>query len=67
MWDTGVQATSGVREKMNEYTLGKGVLYIGGKLVEGVVYIGGKIYEKSVDIINSEMTRNIFNKAAPQY
>jgi hypothetical protein len=63
VWDTGVQATSGVREKMNEYTLGKGVLYIGGKLVEGVVYIGGKIYEKSVDIINSEMTRNIFNKA----
>ena len=63
VWDTGVHATSGVREKMNEYTLGKGVLYIGGKLVEGVVYIGGKIYEKSVDIINSEMTRNIFNKA----
>ena len=63
VWDTGVQATSGVREKMNEYTLGKGVLYIGGKLVEGAVYIGGKIYEKSVDIINSEMTRNIFNKA----
>ena len=52
-----------VKEKMNEYTLGKGILYIGGKVVEGVVYIGGKIIEKGADIINSEMTRSIVNKA----
>ena len=63
MWDTGVQATSEVKEKMNEYLIGKGILYIGGKFVEGVVYIGGKIIEKGADIINSEMTRSIVHKA----
>ena len=47
VWDTGVQATTNVKEKMNEYTIGKGILYIGGKLVEGVVYIGGKIVHKA--------------------
>ena len=63
VWDTGVQATSGVREKMNEYTIGKGILYIGGKVIEGVAYIGGKIIEKGADIINSEMTKSIVHKA----
>ena len=63
VWDTGVQATSGVKEKMNEYTIGKGILYIGGKVVQGVAYIGGKIIEKGADIINSEVTKNIVNKA----
>ena len=63
VWDTGVQATSGVREKMNEYTIGKGLLYIGGKVIEGVAYIGGKIIEKGADIINSEMTKSIVHKA----
>ena len=52
-----------VKEKMSEYTIGKGILYIGGKVVEGMVYIGGKIIEKGADIINSEMTRNIVHKA----
>ena len=63
VWDTGVQATSGVREKMNEYTIGKGLSYIGGKVIEGVAYIGGKIIEKGADIINSEMTKSIVHKA----
>ena len=63
VWDTGVQATSGVKEKMNEYTIGKGILYIGGKFVQGVTYIGGKIIEKGTDIINSEVTKNIVHKA----
>jgi hypothetical protein len=63
VWDTGVQATSGVREKMSEYTIGKGILYIGGKVIEGVAYIGGKIIEKGSDIINSEMTKSIVHKA----
>ena len=34
-------------KEKNEYTIGKGILYIGGKLVEGVVYIGGKIVHKA--------------------
>ena len=63
VWDTSVQATSGVREKMSEYTIGKGILYIGGKVIEGVAYIGGKIFEKGADIINSEMTKSIVHKA----
>ena len=63
VWDTGVQATSGVREKMSEYTIGKGILYIGGKVIEGVAFIGGKIIEKGADIINSEMTKSIVHKA----
>ena len=63
VWDTSVQATSGVREKMNEYTIGKGILYIGGKVIEGVAFIGGKIIEKGADIINSEMTKSIVHKA----
>ena len=48
---------------MNEYTIGKGILYIGGKVIEGVAYIGGKIIEKGADIINSEMTKSIVHKA----
>ena len=63
VWDTGVQATSGVKEKMNEYTIGKGILYIGGKFVQGIAYIGGKIIEKGGDIINSEVTKSIVHKA----
>ena len=63
VWDTGAQATSEVKEKMNEYIIGRGILYIGGKFVEGIAYIGGKIIEKGADIINSEMTKNIVHKA----
>ena len=63
VWNTGVQTTSEVKEKMNEYIIGRGILYIGGKFVEGVAYIGGKIVEKGADIINSEMAKNIVNKA----
>ena len=63
VWNTGVQTTSEVKEKMSEYTIGKGILYIGGKFVDGVVFLGGKIIEKGADIINSEMARSIVNKA----
>ena len=63
VWNTGVQTTSEVKEKMNEYIIGRGILYIGGKFVEGVAYIGGKIVEKGADIINSEMAKSIVNKA----
>ena len=63
VWDTGAQATSEVKEKMNEYIIGRGILYIGGKFVEGIAYIGGKIIEKGADIINSEMTKSIVHKA----
>ena len=48
---------------MSEYTIGKGILYIGGKVIEGVAFIGGKIIEKGADIINSEMTKSIVHKA----
>ena len=63
VWNTVVQTTSEVKEKMNEYIIGRGILYIGGKFVEGVAYIGGKIVEKGADIINSEMAKSIVNKA----
>jgi hypothetical protein len=63
VWDTGAQATSEVKEKMNEYVIGRGLLYLGGKFVEGIAYIGGKIIEKGADIINSEVTKNIVHKA----
>ena len=63
VWNTGVQTTSEVKEKISEYTIGKGILFLGGKFVDGVVYIGGKIIEKGADIINSEMARRIVNKA----
>ena len=63
VWDTGVYATSTVKEKMNEYQLGKSILYIGGKVYDGVAYIGGKIIEKGSDIIYSETTQNIVHKA----
>ena len=52
-----------MKEKINEYQIGKGILYIGGKVFEGVIFIGGKIIEKGSDIIHSETTQNIVNKA----
>ena len=52
MWQTGVYATSSVKEKINEYQIGKSILYFGGKVYEGVIYIGGKIIEKGSDLIS---------------
>ena len=63
VWQTGVNATSSVKEKINEYQIGKSILYIGGKVYEGVIYIGGKIFEKGTDLIYSESAQNIVNKA----
>ena len=65
VWDTGVQATTNVKEKMNEYTIGKGILYIGGKLVEGVVYIGGKIVNKAGEGI-SYITQRISRRGGSE-
>ena len=65
VWDTGVQATTNVKEKMNEYTIGKGILYIGGKLVEGVVYIGGKIVHKAEEGI-SYITQRISRRGGSE-
>ena len=65
VWDTGVQATTNVKEKMNEYTIGKGILYIGGKLVEGVVYIGGKIVHKAGEGI-SYITQRISRRGGSE-
>ena len=63
VWDTGVYATSSVKDKMSEYQLGKNILFLGGKLYEGVAYIGGKLIEKGADIIHSETTQNLLHKA----
>ena len=52
VWQTGVYATSSVKEKINEYQIGKSILYFGGKVYEGVIYIGGKIIEKGSDLIS---------------
>ena len=63
VWDSGVYATSSVKDKINEYQIGRSILYIGGKVYEGVAYIGGKIIEKGTDLIYSETTKNIVQKA----
>ena len=52
-----------MKEKINEYQIGKGILYIGGKVFDGFIFIGGKIIEKGSDIIHSETAQNIVNKA----
>ena len=43
VWD----ATSTVKEKINEYPIGRGLLYIGGKVYDGVTYIGGALVHKA--------------------
>jgi len=43
VWD----ATSTVKEKINEYPIGRSLLYIGGKVYDGVTYIGGAIVHKA--------------------
>jgi len=63
VWDSGVYATSTVKDKINEYQIGRSILYIGGKVYNGVAYIGGKIIEKGTDLIYSETTKNIVHKA----
>ena len=52
-----------MKEKINEYQIGKGILYIGGKVFDGVIFIGGKIIETGSDIIHSETAQNIVSKA----
>ena len=52
-----------VKDKINEYTIGKGILYIGEKVYDGVVFIGGKIIETGSDLIHSQTTQNIVHKA----
>lgn len=63
VWDSGVYATSTVKDKINEYQIGRSILYIGGKVYDGVAYIGGKIIEKGTDLLYSETTKNIVHKA----
>jgi hypothetical protein len=43
VWD----ATSTVKEKINEYPIGRSLLYIGGKVYDGVTYIGGALVHKA--------------------
>ena len=47
VWDSGVYATSTVKEKINEYQIGKSLLYIGEKVFDGVAYLGGTIVHKA--------------------
>lgn len=52
-----------MKDKINEYQIGKGILYLGGKVYDGVVFIGGKIIEKGSDIIHSQTAQDIVQKA----
>lgn len=52
-----------VKDKINEYQIGKGLLYLGGKVYDGVVFIGGKIIEKGSDLINSQTAQSIIHNA----
>ena len=64
IWNTSSNMASAVKEKMNEYQIGKSILYLGGQVYNGVVFIGEKIIEKSSDLINSETAKNLANKAS---
>jgi hypothetical protein len=54
---------STVKDKINEYTIGKGIMYLGEKVYDGVVFIGGKIIETGSDLIHSQTAQNIVHKA----
>ena len=54
---------STVKDKINEYTIGKGIMYLGEKVYVGVVFIGGKIIETGSDLIHSQTAQNIVHKA----
>ena len=64
VWETGSNTASNIKEKINEYQIGKGLLYLGGKVYDGVIFIGGKIIEKGSDIIHSQAAQNIVHKAS---
>ena len=62
VWGAGTTVASGVKDKMEEYEIGRKVIYVGGKTFEGLGYVGGKIIEKGGDIIRSETVKNIAYK-----
>ena len=64
VWETGSITASSIKEKINEYQIGKGLLYLGGKFYDGVIFIGGKIIEKGSDLIHSQAAQSIVNKAS---
>ena len=64
VWETGAITASSIKEKMNEYQIGKGILYLGGKVYDGVIFIGGKIIEKGSDLIHSQAAQNLVHKAS---
>ena len=47
VWETGASTASSIKEKINEYQIGKNILYIGGKVFEGVIYIGQNLVHKA--------------------
>ena len=63
VWGAGCTVASGVANKMNEYSVGSKLLYVGGKTVEGITYVGGKIIEKGGEIITSDTVKNMASKA----
>ena len=64
VWETGASTDSSLKEKISEYQIGKGILFLGGKVFDGVIFIGGKIIEKGSDLIHSQTAQNIVNKAS---
>jgi len=64
VWETGASTASSLKEKISEYQIGKGILFLGGKVFDGVIFIGGKIIEKGSDLIHSQTAQNIVNKAS---
>ena len=61
---TVANTASNFKEKINEYRIGKSILYIGGKVYDGFIFIGGKIIEKGSDLINSQAAQTIVHKAS---
>lgn len=62
VWGAGTTFASGVKDKIEEYEVGKKLMYVGGKTFEGIGYVGGKIIEKGGDIIRSETVKNLTQK-----
>ena len=62
VWGAGTTVASGVKDKIEEYDLGKKIIYVGGKTIEGIGYVGGKIIEKGGDILRSETVKNLAYK-----
>lgn len=62
VWGAGCTVASGIASKMNEYSVGSKILYVGGKTVEGITYVGGKIIEKGGEILTSDAVKNMASK-----